>query len=514
MSPNLAINQMFDVSDVVPPSVEPMPSDLLTDHDTVFIDGEWSPSSGGDRIEIVSPWTERVIASVPDASVADVDRAVAAARRAFDSGPWPATGLAERIALVERLRDLIASRADEFAELITEQMGSPIAQSTSIQVPNPLGILDGYLDVARTYPFRELRRSRNGHALVLRKPIGVVAGVVPWNVPLSLTIQKLVPALLTGCTLVLKPAPETPLDAYLVARLLEQAGLPPGVVNVVPAGREVSEHLISHPRVDKVTFTGSSAAGRRIAEICGRDLRRVTLELGGKSAAVVLDDADLDATVAALKFGSFRNTGQVCTMKTRLLVPVSLHDQFLGRLDALLDTLPSGDPHDEATHFGPLVSARQRARVEGYIASGRAEGARLVRGGGRPAHLDHGWFVEPTVFTDVDPGATIAQEDIFGPVVAIIPYRTEDEAIGIANDSTYGLNSSVFTADPERGLRVASRIHTGTVELNGSPAGFQAPMGGVKLSGLGREFGPEGLAPFVELQAVGLSREVADSLVV
>jgi len=489
-----------------------MTADVLTDHSTLFIDGDWVAAESQDRIEVVSPWSEEVIASVPSGARADVDRAVAAARRAFESGPWPATPLEERMAIVSRLRDLLVERTDDFARLITDEMGCPISQSRSIQVPNPVGILEAYLDVASTYPFREVRRSKNGQALVTREPVGVVAGVVPWNVPLSLTIQKVVPALLTGCTVVLKPAPETPLDAYLVAQLLAEAGLPPGVVNVVPAGREVSEYLISHPLVSKVTFTGSSAAGRRIAEICGRDLRRVTLELGGKSAAVVLDDADLESTVAALRMGSFRNNGQVCTLKTRLVVPQARTSEFLERLDALLDSMPVGDPRDERTQIGPLVSAAQRARVEGYIEAGKAGGARLVRGGGRPAGLDRGWFVEPTVFTDVDPRATIAQEEIFGPVVAVIPYTTEEEAVAIANDSDYGLSGAVFTSDIERGLRVASRIQTGTVELNGNPAGFRAPMGGVKFSGVGREFGPEGLEPFVEVKAVGLAGDVANSL--
>ena len=281
---------------------------------------------------------------------------------------------------------------------------------------------------------------------------------------------------------------------------------------VVPADRAVSQYLVSHPGVAKVTFTGSSAAGRRIAEVCGRDLRRVTLELGGKSAAVILDDADLDMAVSALRLGSFRNNGQICSLKTRLVVPVARTAEFLDRLSALLDSMPVGDPRDEATEIGPLVSARQRDVVEDYIKAGRLEGARLLRGGGRPPGLEQGWFVEPTVFTDVDPDATIAQEEIFGPVVSVIPYTTEEEAIEIANNSRYGLNGAVFTSDIDRGLKVARRIHTGTVELNGCPAGFHAPMGGVKSSGLGREFGPEGLDPFVELKSIGLPREVVDVL--
>ncbi|MGW2651556.1 aldehyde dehydrogenase [Streptomyces sp. NPDC001393] len=467
--------------------------------------------AGHDRIEVISPVTEEVIATVPAGSRADIDRAVAAAQAALISHPWASTTLEDRIALMERLRDLLVKHSDELARVITEEMGCTISQSRAIQVVNPVRILEGYIEAASRYPFRSVRRSEYGQALVLRQPVGVVAGVVPWNVPLSLTMQKLGPALLTGCTIVLKPSPETPLDAYVVARLVEEAGFPPGVVNIVPADRDVSEYLISHADVAKVTFTGSSAAGRRIAEVCGKDLRRVTLELGGKSAAVILPDADLDHTVEALRMGSFRNNGQICTLKTRLVVPADLQGAFIDRLNGMLDTMVIGDPRDKATQIGPLVTERQRSRVESYIETGKAEGGRLVRGGGRP-DIDRGWFVEPTVFADVDPDATIAQQEIFGPVVAVIPYTSEEEAIAIANNSTYGLNGAVFTADIERGLAVAARLETGTVELNGNPAGFQAPMGGVKYSGLGREFGPEGLDPFVELKSIGISPAIADSL--
>jgi aldehyde dehydrogenase (NAD+) len=488
-----------------------MTMDVITSHTSFYIGGEWVAPATDGRISVISPFTQEVIATVPAGSPEDIDRAVAAARRALNSGHWPAMGLDERLGVLKRLRELIGDHTEEFAQIITAEMGAPISQSRAIQVPNPIRILDAYLQTAITYPFRSVRRSENGQALVLREPVGVVAAVVPWNVPLSLTLQKLAPALIAGCTVVLKPAPETPLDAYLVAQLLEESGCPPGVVNVVPADREVSEYLVSHPGVDKVTFTGSSAAGRRIAQVCGLELRRVTLELGGKSAAVILDDADLDQTIAALRLGSFRNNGQVCTLKTRLVVPGHLQDEFVDRLGSLLDTMPVGDPRDETTDIGPLVSERQRSRVEGYIETGRREGARLARGGGRPP-FSRGWFVEPTVFADVDPEATIAQEEIFGPVVAVIPYSSEDEAITIANHSGYGLSGAVFTTDIERGMRVAARINTGTVELNGSPAGFRAPMGGVKYSGLGREFGPEGLDAFVELKSIGIPEGVADSL--
>lgn len=488
-----------------------MTEGAVSSHDRLYIGGDWAAPASDDRIEVISPVTEEVIATVPAGTRADIDRAVAAARVALVSKPWASTTLEDRIALMERLRDLLVKHSDELAQVITAEMGCPISQSRAIQVVNPVRIIEGYIEAARQYPFRSVRRSEHGQALVLREPAGVVAGVVPWNVPLSLTMQKLAPALLTGCTIVLKPSLETPLDVYVVARLLEEAGCPPGVVNIVPADRDVSEYLISHPGVAKVTFTGSSAAGRRIAELCGKDLRRVTLELGGKSAAVVLPDADLDVTVEALRLGSFRNNGQICTLKTRLVVPADLQDEFVDRLNDMIETMPIGDPRDTVTQIGPLVSERQRTQVEGHIKAGLAEGGRLVSGGGRP-DMDRGWFVEPTVFADVNPDATIAQREIFGPVVAVIPYAHEEEAIAIANNSTYGLNGAVFTTDIERGLDVARHMETGTVELNGSSAGFQAPMGGVKYSGLGREFGREGLDPFVELKSIGISPAIADSL--
>jgi betaine-aldehyde dehydrogenase len=480
---------------------------MLEHHDSVLIGGEWQRSHGDARIEVVSPFTEQVIASVPSGDREDIDRAVAAARRALDSGPWPATSLDDRLALLRRFGELLTASQETLAQLITAEMGCPITQSRTVQVVSPLRVVAAYLDVAESYPFRSVRRSEAATALVTREPVGVVAAVVPWNMPASLVVQKLAPALITGCTVVLKPSPETTLDAYLVVRLLEEAGLPPGVVNVVPADRAVSEYLVSHPGIAKVTFTGSSTAGRRIAELAGRDLRRVTLELGGKSAGIILDDADLDQTVEALRLGSFRNNGQVCSLKTRLLVPRALEADVVERLRTLVGSFAVGDPADPATHIGPLVSSRQRDRVEGYIRSGLEQGATLVAGGGRPADQPTGWFVEPTVFTRVDPDATIAQEEIFGPVLCVMTYDTEDEALAIANNSEYGLNGAVYSTDVDRALGVASRIRTGTVEINGNPGGVYAPMGGVKSSGLGREYGPEGLDPFVEPKTIGLPRD-------
>ncbi|MFG2813636.1 aldehyde dehydrogenase [Streptomyces sp. NPDC048410] len=469
-----------------------------------FIGGEWVGPKSAETIEVINPFTGKPIANVPAGSAEDMDRAVAAARRAFDHGEWPRATLQERMRVLRRLSELLGERTEDFASIVTDEMGCPITLSRSMQAASPKVLLDSFLELAQRYPFTDVRQSATGRALVLREPVGVVAAVVPWNAPLLITMLKLAPALLSGCTMVLKPAPDTPLDAYLLGELLVEAGLPAGVVNIVPADREASEYLVTHPGVDKVTFTGSTAAGRRVASLCGNDLKRVTLELGGKSAAVLLDDADLAAAAESLRVGSFRNSGQVCSLKTRIVVPRSREAEFLDVFRSVVSSMPVGDPKDPGTQIGPLVSARQRERVEGYIESGRAQGARVVLGGERPADLAEGFFVEPTVFAGVTPSMTIAQEEIFGPVVSVLTYDDEDQAVAIANDSSYGLNGSVFTADPERGVALARRIRTGTVEVNGSPVGFHAPIGGFKSSGIGREAGLEGFDAYVELKSIGL----------
>ncbi len=394
--------------------------------DRLFIGGQWVKPAGDDQLSVVSPVTEEIVAAVPSAAREDVDRAVIAARDAFDRGPWPRMTMGERIAVLRRFRDIYAENRDVIAELITEEMGCPISLSRTIQAMTPRLILEAYLEVAQTYAFSSLRRSATGNALVTREPVGVVAAVVPWNVPQAVSMQKVVPALLTGCTLILKPAPETPLDAYLMAEMLQEAGVPAGVVSIVAADRKVSEYLVSHPGVDKVTFTGSTAAGRHIASLCGHNLRRVTLELGGKSAAVFLDDADFDSAVESLRLGSLRNSGQVCSLKTRLVVSRRRENELLDRLVALVKSMPVGDPSDPATQIGPMASARQRQRVEGYIEAGRSQNATLVIGGDRPAGCDRGWYVAPTVFSGVRPDMSIAQEAIFGPVLSVLTYDTED----------------------------------------------------------------------------------------
>jgi betaine-aldehyde dehydrogenase len=472
--------------------------------DRLWIGGEWEKPSSSATIEVISPFSEAPVGRVPEAREADVDRAVAAARRAFDAGPWPRTPASERADLLGKLQQALQARAQDLAVTITSEMGSPITFSHMGQVLASNLVLAYYAGLARQFPFEEIRAGMLGPAIVRQEPVGVVAAIVPWNVPLFVTLLKLAPALAAGATLVLKPAPETPLDAYLLAQALEEVGLPPGVVNVVPAGREVGEHLVTHPGVDKVAFTGSTAAGRRIAALCGERLRRVTLELGGKSAAILLDDVDLGAALPGLLPACIMNNGQACVAQTRILAPRRRYAEVVDAFAAALAALPVGDPMDPATAIGPLVAERQRARVEGYLEAGRREGARVVVGGGRPAGLTKGWFVEPTLFADVRNDMRIAREEIFGPVLVAIPYDGDEEAVRIANDSDYGLSGSVWSADLERGLAAARRVRTGNYGVNGFGMEFSAPFGGFKQSGVGRELGPEGLRAYLEPKTIHL----------
>ena len=476
----------------------------MREYQKLYIGGSWAEPATTDTIEVVSPASEEVVGRVPRASAEDIDAAVQAARRAFDASDWARMGAPARAEVLGRLSAALRSRQDEIARVVTEEVGTPISVSTMVQAMAPLMFLDYYLGLARSYRFEELRPGMMGPSLVIKEPVGVAAAIVPWNYPFYLTIAKIAPALVSGCTVVLKPAPESPLDAFLLAEAAAEAELPPGVLNIVPAGREVGEHLVTHPGIDKVSFTGSTAAGRRIMSLCGEQIRRVTLELGGKSACILLDDAPLDTAVPMAAQAATINSGQTCVAQSRLLVPRRLHDEVVARLGDVLAGMKVGDPLDPSTALGPLVSARQRERVEGYISLGQDEGAKLALGGGRPAELERGFFVEPTIFTGVDNRMRIAQEEIFGPVVAVIPYDTEDEAIGIANDSIYGLSGAVWTADAERGVELARRVRTGTFAVNGLGMNPAAPFGGFKQSGMGRELGEEGLQPYLEYKSVGV----------
>jgi betaine-aldehyde dehydrogenase len=480
-------------------------------YDSFFIGGKWVAPTGSDTLEVVSPSTEEVIGSVPVSTTADIDKAVAAAREAFDLGPWPRMSPAERADIMATISAGIMAKMDDFAKLISTENGAPYGFSLMGQVFAATAILDYFTGLTREFEFEQTRHGMLGPVLVRKEPVGVAAGIIPWNVPLFVTMLKLAPTLASGSTIVIKPAPETPLDANWLAEVIESSGLPAGVVNIVTADREVGEHLVRHPDVDKVSFTGSTVAGRKIGAICGEQLKRCTLELGGKSAAIILDDADLDATIAPLLDAGIMNNGQACVAQTRILASRNRYAEVRDALAGAVGAFRVGDPLDAETQCGPLVAERQRDRVEGYIAKGKAEGATLVVGGGRPAGFDKGWFVEPTLFADVDNSMTIAQEEIFGPVLSLIPYDTEDDAIAIANDSNYGLSGTVWTADVEHGIDIARQVRTGTYSVNLFGMDFGSPFGGFKSSGVGRELGPEGLSAFLEDKTINLPSDYVAS---
>ncbi|MEU9606600.1 aldehyde dehydrogenase [Streptomyces sp. NPDC048057] len=483
----------------------------VVSYQELFIGGRWTAPAGSDVIDVVSPVTEEVVGRVPHATAADVDAAVAAARAAFDHGPWPRTPLAERIAVVTRIKDLIAERHRELAELITLQNGSPLAFSVRGQALSAVGAFGAALAVAAGFRPEEERTGVAGPVLVRREPVGVVAAVTPWNVPQMTIAAKLAPALITGCCVVLKPSPETPLDANWLADVCVEAGLPEGVLSVLPGGRDTGAHLVGHPDVDKVAFTGSVAAGKAIMAAAAGNLTRVSLELGGKSAAILLDDADLATAVPAIVAGTCgANSGQACVALTRVLVPDTRYDEVATALTRAFAALAVGDPTDPATVVGPLVTRAQQQRNLEYVRIGREEGATVLTGGGVPEGLTRGWYVEPTLLGDVTNDMRVAREEIFGPVVCLIRYGSQDEAVEIANDSDFGLSGAVFSADAERAGAVARRIRTGTITVNGFRLDLAAPFGGFKHSGIGREFGPEGLESYVEYQTLNLPRPAAD----
>ncbi len=480
----------------------------IRDYDRLFIGGDWVAPEGTGTIEVISPVTEEVVGRVPDGTEADIDKAVATARRAFDHGPWPRMAPAERGEVLKAVAAQITSEMGDMAEIITREMGSPISFSTMGQVLAPTMIFNYYADLATSYAFDEVRVGMlNPQVLVTKEPVGVVGAIAPWNVPLFIAAAKLAPSLAAGCTVVYKPAPETPFDAFRLAEIFTEAGLPKGVLSVIPAGREVSEHLVTHEGVDKISFTGSGVGGKRIGGLCGERLKRCTLELGGKSAAIILDDADLAATMPQLLPNAIMNNGQACIAQTRILAPRSRYGEVVDAVVSSVAAMKVGDPMDPSTEVGPVVAERQRTRIEGYLESGREEGATVSLGGGRPSGQEFakGWYVEPTVFSDVDNKMRIAQEEIFGPVLVVIPYDGDDNAVEIANDSNYGLCGSVWTGDNDRGLGVARQVRTGTYMLNAPvPIDFSTPFGGFKESGVGREFGPEGLEGFLEMKSIAL----------
>ncbi len=475
----------------------------LAHTDRLYIGGNWVTPSSSSTIEVDDSSTGEPYFRLPEAQEADMDLAVGAARLAFDSGPWPRMSHAERADFLRALGSAMASRADDLGQIWPRESG--VLYSTAAAMgPFTSWAFDSFAAMVETYPFEVVVPPTAGgdFGLVVSEPVGVVGAIVPWNSPIGSIAFKVAPALLAGCTVVLKSSPEAPGEGYLFAEAAESIGLPPGVINVVTADRKVSEALVKDPRVDKISFTGSTATGRRIAAICSERVARYTLELGGKSAAVVLDDADVGTAAGLIAGAECFLTGQVCSSLTRVIVSRNRHDEMAEALAAAFSRVRVGNPFDPETEMGPLASKRQRDRVEGYVARGSAQGATLVTGGGRPAGLDRGWYVEPTVFSHVDNGSAIAQEEIFGPVLSVIPADNENQAIDLANDTIYGLNASVFTPDVDRAYEVARRLRSGTVGHNAMRTDLGMTFGGFKQSGVGREGLHGGLEAYLETKSV------------
>ena len=469
-----------------------------SDRTTFFIGGQWVPAPGADPLAVVNPATEQILATVPAGTAADVDAAVAAARAAFEA--WSTTPASERAALLTATADALEARTDEVAALISAEMGTPLPFSIAVQVGNPLRVLRSYATILQTYAFEE----QITNSIVVREAIGVVGCITPWNYPLHQVVAKVAAALAAGCTVVLKPSEVAPLSAFVLAELFEQVGLPPGVFNLLTGvGPVVGEAIAAHPDVDMVSFTGSTAAGKRVSEVASATVKRVSLELGGKSAFVILDDADLGKAVKVGLGNAFINGGQTCTAWTRMLVPADRHDEVVALVKAAAAKYTVGAPDAEGTRIGPMANSNQLKRVRGYIEQALAEGAELVIGGAEPV-AGTGYYVRPTVFANVKPGSTLEQEEVFGPVLAVVPYADEDEAVTIANDTPYGLAGGVFSGDQNRALRFARRMRTGMVDVNGGRFNPLAPFGGYKQSGNGRELGEFGLEEFLEVKSLQL----------
>jgi aldehyde dehydrogenase (NAD+) len=478
----------------------------MVTRDKLYIGGRWVEPSDHELLEIRSPHDQSVLGQVAQAADADIDRAVAVAREAFDHGPWPHTTPEQRQEIIRRLNTLREARADEVAAAISAENGSALWFTKRGQSFLTRQVT-AYLKAAQELGWEEVLDPSDPTApyetIVRREPIGVVAAVIPWNSPFSAATAKLVPALLAGNTVVLKVSPENSLSMMLLADLFADARLPEGVLSILPADRETSEHLIAHPDVDRVAFTGSTRAGRRIASIAGGQLKRVSLELGGKSAAIILEDADIATVAEGLKFASLGNNGEACILQTRILAPRSRYQEVVDALKNMVESLQVGDPSRPKTFIGPMIRPDQQQRVITYIELGIEEGARLVTGGPQvPEGLENGNYVTPTLFADVDNNMRIAQEEIFGPVLVVIPYDDVDDAVRIANDSEYGLSGGVWSSNTATALEVARRIRTGTVSINGSPNSFDGPFGGYKASGTGREYGAVGLSEYLEHKSI------------
>lgn len=469
--------------------------------DKLWIGGQWVHAHSKREIELVSPNSEEVIGSVAEANEADMDAAVAAARFAFDEGPWSKMQPAERIALLKKMAEHLHGRTDEIGRAWTLQMGGLASFAGPMTAGSTMNF-DQIIAMAEKFEFVEQRPSPVVHtALIAYEPVGVVVAIAPWNGPYGIMLNKVAYALAAGCTVVMKPSPETPLETYIIAEAAEAAGLPAGVVNLVCGHRDASDHLVCNPGVDKVSFTGSTVAGKRIASVCGERIARCTLELGGKSAAIIADDFDINAAAQMLTGTITMMSGQVCAMLSRVLVPKARHDELAKAIAGEMKKVVIGPSDDPATQLGPLAMKRQLERVEMFVEEGR-KSADLVTGGERPSHLDCGYFIEPTLFANVDNGSRIAQEEIFGPVLCLIPFEDEEDAIRLANDSDFGLNGSVLTNDADTAYRIARRIRTGAVGQNGMRMDFGLPFGGFKQSGIGREGGVEGLLGYLEIKTI------------
>lgn len=466
-----------------------------------YIGGRWREPSSVERLTLISPVTEEIMITPPAGQPADMAAALSAARSAFDSGPWPRLSQEERASYVRRIAEGLRKRHDLLRDLWIAQVGVPRSLAEP-SVDLGAAYLDYYASLASTFPFEEERPTPRGSATVVREPVGVSALIVPWNSPLILLCMKLGAALMAGCTVIVKPSPEAPFDALILAEVAHSAGVPAGVLNIVPAGPAVGDWLIREPGVDKISFTGSTAAGKHIAAVAAERFARVGLELGGKSASIICDDADVAAWARDLVPFTIPFSGQICFSQTRILVPERRHNHVVDALASAVASMRVGDPWDPATDVGPLVSHRQRTRVLDYIEHGRASGARLVTGGGSVKDPNRGFYVEPTIFDRVCNKTRIAREEIFGPVLSVIPYRDDDHAVEIANDSDYGLSGSIFSQDLERAERMARRVRTGNITINGLQLEPSLPFGGFKQSGIGREGGREGVEGFTEVKSV------------
>lgn len=467
-------------------------------HDKLFINGRWVASTGSGTIDVINSTTEEVMGRIPEGTAEDVNAAVAAARAAFES--WSVAPVEERARFLQLIADKLTMRKEEIATVIANEVGMPVPMATAVQAAMPAGVMASYAKLLGDFKFEETI----GNAQIVKEPIGVVGCITPWNFPLHQIVCKVAPALAAGCTVVLKPTEVAPLTAFILAEICEDVGLPAGVFNLVTGyGPTVGEAIASHPGVDMVSFTGSTRAGKRVSELAAQTIKRVSLELGGKSANIILDDADFERAVKSGVGACYFNSGQTCSALTRMLVPRTRHDEAVAIAKKAAEGFTVGDPREGKAKLGPLVSATQRERVLNYIRKGIAEGATLVTGGeAMPDGLTNGYFVRPTVFANVDNKMTIAQEEIFGPVLSIIPYEDEEDAVRIANDTIYGLAGGVWSGDPERAKRVARRLRTGQVEINGGKFNPLAPFGGYKQSGNGRELGKYGLEEFLEVKAM------------